>query len=98
VMKFLVADPDRARDVLKQEGVRASFLEAIPVEVADQPGALQAVVECLAKNDINLDNTSGFVANQHAIVIIETQDTERAKALLIEQGLRVLSGEELLGV
>ena len=98
VMKFLVADPDRARDVLKQEGVMASFLEVIPVEVADQPGALQAVVECLAKNNINLDNTSGFVANQHAVVLIETQDTERAKALLIQQGLRVLSGEELLGV
>ena len=70
----------------------------LPVEVADQPGALQAVVECLAKNNINLDNTSGFVANQHAVVLIETQDTERAKALLIQQGLRVLSGEELLGV
>jgi hypothetical protein len=96
VMKFLVADPDRARNVLKQEGVMASFLEAIPVEVADQPGALQAVVECLAKNNLNLDNTSGFVANQRAVVIIETQDTERAKALLIQQGLRVLSGDELL--
>ena len=96
VMKFLVADPDRARDVLKQEGVMASFLEVIPVEVADQPGALQAVVECLAKNNINLDNTSGFVANQRAVVIVETHDIERAQALLVRHGLRVLSWEELL--
>ena len=98
VMKFLVTDPDRARDVLKQHGLMASFLEVIPIEVADRPGALQTVAECLAKDNINLDNTSGFVANQRAVVIIETQDTERAKALLIQQGLRVLSGEELLGV
>ena len=74
----------------------ASFLDVIPVEVADQPGALQAVAECLAKDNINLDNTSGFVANQRAVVVIETQDTERAKALLVGQGLRVLSREELL--
>ena len=98
VMKFLVTDPDRARDVLKPHGLMASFLEVIPIEVADRPGALQTVAECLAKDNINLDNTSGFVANQHAVVLIETQDTERAKALLIQQGLRVLSGEELLGV
>jgi len=98
VMKFLVADPDRARNVLKAEGVMASFVEVIPVEVADQPGALQAVAECLAKGMINLDNTSGFVANQRAVVLIETHDTEQAKALLIKQGLRVLSGDELLGV
>jgi hypothetical protein len=96
VMKFLVNDPDRAHDVLKQHGVMASFLDVIPVEVADQPGALLAVAECLAKDNINLDNTSGFVANQRAIVIVETHDTERAKALLVKQGLRVLSREELL--
>jgi len=96
VMKFLVAEPDRAHEVLKQHGVMASFLDVIPVEVADQPGALRAVAECLAKDNINLDNTSGFVANQRAVVIVETHDIERARALLVKQGLRVLSGEELL--
>ena len=96
VMKFLVTDPEHAHDVLKQEGVMASFLDVIPVEVADQPGALQSVAECLAKDNINLDNTSGFVANQRAVVIVETHDLERAKALLVKQGLRVLSREELL--
>ena len=96
VMKFLVTDPDRANGVLKQHGVMASFLEVIPVEVADRPGALQTVAECLAKDNINLDNTSGFVANQRAVVIVETHDTERAQALLVRQGLRVLSWEELL--
>ena len=96
VMKFLMNDPDRAHDVLKQHGVMASFLDIIPIEVADQPGALHAVAECLAKDNLNLYNTSGFVANQRAIVIVETHDTERAKALLVKQGLRVLSREELL--
>jgi len=96
VMKFLVTDPDRARDVLKPHGLMASFLEVIPIEVADRPGALQTVAECLAKDNINLDNTSGFVANQRAVVIVETHDIERAQALLVRHGLRVLSWEELL--
>ena len=95
VMKFLVTDPDRAHAVLKQHGLMASFLEVIPVEVADRPGALQTVAECLAKDNINLDNTSGFVANQRAVIIVETHDTDRAQALLVRQGLRVLSREEL---
>ena len=96
VMKFLVTDPERAREVLKQHGLMASFLEVIPIEVADRPGALQTVAECLAKDNINLDNTSGFVANQRAVVIVETHDIERAQALLVRHGLRVLSWEELL--
>lgn len=98
VMKFLVGDPERAHDVLKQQGVMASYLDAIPVEVADQPGALQAVAECLAKDNINLDNTGGFVADQRAVIIVETHEVERALAALAKQGLRVLSREELLGL
>ncbi|HEX7499403.1 MAG TPA: hypothetical protein VF524_03770 [Polyangia bacterium] len=98
VMKLLVADPERGHAILKQYGMMASLIDVLPVEVADQPGALHEVAECLARDNINLDNTSGFVANQRAIVIIETADIERARALLVEQGLRVLSREELLGI
>jgi ACT domain-containing protein len=98
VMKLLVTDPERGHGILKQHGVMASLLDVLPVEVADQPGALQEVAECLARDNINLDNTSGFVANQRAIVIVETHDIERARALLVEQGLRVLTREELLGI
>ena len=95
---MLVADPERGHAILKQYGMMASLIDVLPVEVADQPGALHEVAECLARDNINLDNTSGFVANQRAIVIIETADIERARALLVEQGLRVLSREELLGI
>jgi hypothetical protein len=98
VMKFLVPDPDGARDVLKRDGVMASLLEVIPVEVPDQPGALCKVAECLAKASINLDNTSGFEANQRAIVLVETHAIERAHAVLVQNGLRVLSREELLAL
>jgi hypothetical protein len=98
VMKFLVPDPDQAHRVLKQSNVMASFLDVLPVEVADQPGALRAVADCLAKEQINLDNTSGFVANNRAVVIVETHETDRARAALVKQGLRVLSRQELLGL
>ena len=98
VMKFLVDDQDRAHDALKQHGLMVSFLDVLPVEVADAPGSLQAVADCLARNDVNLDNTSGFVSNQHAIVIVETHEIDRARLALQAQGLRILSREELLGL
>jgi hypothetical protein len=98
VMKFLVPDPDLGHRVLRQNGVMASFLDILPVEVADQPGALQGVADCLAKEEINLDNTSGFVAHGRAVVIVETHETEHARAALVRQGLRVLSRDELLGL
>jgi hypothetical protein len=98
VMKFLVDDCDRAHRALKEHGVAVSFLEVLAVEVKDTPGALRAVADCLARGQINLDNTSGFVANHRAVLVIEVQDLVRAGDVLRQTGLRVLTQEEMLGL
>jgi hypothetical protein len=96
VMKFLVNDSELAYEALKHEGYVTTLVEVLAVEVADQPGALHAVAECLAANQINLENTSGFVANRRAILVLEVSDLIRARDILRQQGLRVLAQDEML--
>lgn len=96
VMKFLVNDSELAYEALKHEGYVTTLVEVLAVEVADQPGALHAVAECLAANQINLENTSGFVANRRAILVLEVSDLARARDILRQQGLRVLAQDEML--
>ena len=98
VMKFLVPDCELAYQAFKHEGLVASLIEVLAVEVPDKPGALQAVTACLARNNINLDNTSGFVARDRAILIIESQELAQAKVILEKHGVRVLTQEELLNL
>jgi len=96
VMKFLVDQRDPAVRALKDHGLMVSLLEVLAVEVPDQPGSLQAVADLLGRNHINLDNCSGFVANNRAILIIELHELAQARALLEKQGLRLLTQEEML--
>ena len=96
VMKFLVDQPEQAVRALKAQGLMVSLLEVLAVEVPDKPGTLQAVAEVLGRNSINLDNCSGFVANNRAILVIEVHQLPQARALLEQQGLRLLSQEEML--
>ena len=98
VMKLLVDKCDLAFNSLKQKGVAVNFLETLAIEVKDKPGSLQAVCDCLAKAGINIENTSGFVANNRAILILELQNIPEAKAILDKQGLRVLTQEEILNL
>ena len=98
VMKFLVDKCDAAVEALKQKGLAVNFLDVLAIEVKDKAGALQAVAECLAKNNINLDNTSGFVANNRAILVLEVHDLPKARTVLEKQGLRVLTQEEMLNL
>lgn len=98
VMKLLVNDPAGACRILQEDGFAATLMDVIAVEMPDRPGALHAVAECLATHDINLANTSGFVVNNRAIVVIEVQDPGKAELVLRQQGLHVLSQEEALRV
>ena len=96
VMRFLVDQCDTAIRALKEKGVMVSLLEVLALEVPDKPGSLQAVADTLGRNNINLDNSSGFVAHDRAILIIEVHELAQARAILEQQGLRLLTQEEML--
>jgi hypothetical protein len=96
VMKFLVDKRDLAVQSLKQQGLMVSLLDVLAVEVGNKPGSLQAIADLLGRNNINLDNCSGFVANNRAILIVEVNELARARAVLEKQGLRLLTQEEML--
>ena len=59
---------------------------------------MHTVVDCLAANSVNVDNTSGFIANNRAILVIEVHDVIRAFDVLQKQGLHVLTQAETLAI
>jgi hypothetical protein len=98
VMKLLVNDPASASEALKREGFAATLMDVIAVEMPDKPGALHSIAACLAAHEINLANTSGFVANNRAILVIEVHDPAPATVVLKEHGFHVLTQQEALTV
>jgi len=94
VIKFLVDKCDVAYQRLKEKGLTVSRVEVLAVE--DKPGGLYAVADCLARNKINVENSSGFVSNNRAVLLIEVQDITGARQILVKQPLRLLSQEEIL--
>lgn len=98
VMKLLVNDPAQAVRALNEGGFAATLIDVVAVEMADRPGALHSVAHCLSTHDINLANTSGFIANNRAILVLEVEDPGEASDVLAKQGLHVLTQEETLTV
>lgn len=95
VMKFLVDKTAAATEALQRSNMMVSLVEVLAVEVADQPGALQSIADLLGRNQVNLTYCSGYVANNRAILVIETHEIEKARAILQGENLRLLSEEEM---
>ena len=96
VIKFLVDKTGPAFAALQRLGWTVSLVEVLAVEVPDKPGGLHAVVDCLTRHSINVENSSGFVANRRAVVLIEVNDIAPARRILAKAKFSLLSQEEML--
>ncbi len=90
VIKLLVDEPDLAYRQLKHNGLPVSLVEVLAIEVEDKPGGLWAVADTLSKHNINIENASGYVSNNRAVLLVEVKDLAPAKRVLEAQGLRLL--------
>jgi hypothetical protein len=95
VMKFLVDKTAAAMEALQRSNMMVSLVEVLAVEVPDEPGALQKIADLLGRDQINLTYCSGYVANNRAILVIETHEIEKARAILQNEKLRLLSEDEM---
>ena len=57
---------------------------------------MYAVADCLAKHQVNVENSSGFTFNRRAGLLIETQDLDRGRRALEQNRFHLLTAEELL--
>jgi hypothetical protein len=96
VIKLMVDQTDVAVRALEKQGWTVSLVEVLAVEVPDKPGGLHAVIDGLTRNGINVENSSGFVANNRAVVLIEVKDAAAARKVLAREKLHQLSQEEML--
>jgi hypothetical protein len=95
-MKLLVDKPGPALECLRGKGLMVAPLAVLAVEVDNRVGQLHRVAEILASKKINLVNCSGFVTNNRAILVVESEELDRAREALTSACLTLLSQEEML--
>jgi hypothetical protein len=100
ILRLIVKDPRRAREVLEADGMVVNVTEVVPLEVDDRPGGLAAALAAIERAGVGVEYMYAFAAGRtsgKAAIIIRFDDTDRALAAAREHGLRVLDAEELLG-
>jgi hypothetical protein len=100
ILRMIVPDPDKAKEVLEENTFVVKTNEVIGVEIPDQPGGLDGILEILTKADINVEYLYAFVEKKadQAIVVLRTENIDSGIKALKEGGANLLSPEELYGL
>jgi hypothetical protein len=99
ILRLVVDDTERARQVLKAAGFTVTTTPVIAVGIPDSPGGMAAVLRALGARGLAVEYMYAF-ARQHgwdAVLILRVEDQAAALAALRERDLRVLEPQEVHG-
>ncbi len=97
ILRLIVPEPDRAKQVLAKENFTVKENDVIAVEVKDKPGGLSEVLNVLDEASINVEYIYAFVEKKgkEAIVVLRTENIPEGIKALQKAGIGILSAKEV---
>ena len=97
ILRLIVNDVEKAKSVLKEKNFTVNKTEVIAVEVPDRPGGLSTILQCLDRNDLNVEYMYAFVerCGGNAVIIFRFDDTDKAITVLTDNTFIILDGARL---
>jgi len=97
ILRLIVSDTEKARQVLKEKGFTVEKTKVVAIEVSDKPGGLSRILDIIKSEGINVEYMYAFVekSGENAIVIFRFDELEKSIEVLRQAGIRILGGAEL---
>ena len=92
ILRMVVDDCEKAKDVLTQKGFVVRLNDVIGIELEDKKGNLTAMLDILADANISIDFIYSFVIreNQGPVIVIHTDDLQVSASMLKDHGFKVV--------
>ena len=97
ILRLIVDQYDKAREVLKSRGFTVGKTEVVAVEVPDRPGGLAGILEIFENSDVNIEYMYAltFGREDRAVLIFRFDKPDEAIARLRSAGIGVLDSVEI---
>ena len=98
ILRLIVREWEQAKAILEKTGCVVNVSDVLAIEIPDQPGGLQSLLDLFEPNAINIDYMYAFTLKRggNALLIMRIQDPDRAIAILEASGINVLQSVESL--
>ena len=97
IVRMIVDDHERAKDVLAAAGYVANVSEVVAVCVPDRPGGMAGVMQVLDRAGVDIEYSYAFAFHkgEKAVLVFRFSDNAKAEAALKAAGFLTLDEAEL---
>ncbi|MGC9976185.1 MAG: ACT domain-containing protein [Syntrophales bacterium] len=98
VIRMIVPDPSHVAELLGKKGYNTQKVEVLAIRVTDEPGGLGKALRTLADENLNVDYLYTFLDKlcDQAIVILRVDNLDFAKVVLVRNGFKLLTQEDII--
>ena len=94
MLRMIVNDPKKGREVLKEAGITAMLTEVVALRVPHATGSLAKAMHQIVAGEINVEYMYAFANGNDASAVIKSDDPLRVVEILKGSGFDVWSEEE----
>ncbi len=95
ILRIIVSDPEKGREVLKEAGISAKFTEVIAVQVPNKSGELQHILKVVSDAGSNIEYMYVLSTGINSSVIVKVTDTLPVIEALKKSGVTMYTAEEV---
>jgi hypothetical protein len=97
ILRLIVDDTEKAKAILKEHGLTVGRTNVVAVEVVDQPGGLDRILQVLGGAGINVEYMYAFVqrGEANATLIFRFDRTEHALEVLQQNNIPIIPASRI---
>ncbi len=96
ILRMIVDEQDKAKAALKENGFTVGLTSVVAVEVPHKPGGLDAILQIMGKNGINIEYMYAFLQKgENAVMIFRFDDVDKAMGILKDAGMPMLTSSQV---
>ncbi len=98
ILRLVVDQPEKAKEVLNDKGFAVKVSEAVAVELEDQPGVLDGMLHVIADAGIGINYIYSIVLRngKAPLMILNTDNLAKTASVLKDKGYLVAEQEDLI--
>lgn len=99
LVRMVVSDPVKAKEVLMAENYSASLTDVLAVKLPNEIGSLQRMIQILTFGGVTISYLYTMATGESsASMVVKVSEPDRALEALEESGYRVFSAEEAYAI
>jgi len=87
ILRLIVSDPEKAKEILKQDSFTVNMTEVISVTTPNEAKHYAGILKILSDIDISVEYTYAFASGEKSVIILRCSNNDKAVGALKENML-----------